>query len=75
LSLGVLEQFCKQQYKNAIYLGDKNNYYINYLDTILDIYPNAKYLAIIKEGRDIASSYKNLSNIGISFARTKVIKL
>ncbi|WP_026934161.1 sulfotransferase family protein [Christiangramia echinicola] len=63
LSFCVLQQFCSQQNKNAIYLGDKNNYYIHHLDIIREIYPTAKYLAIVRDGRDVACSYKNLKNL------------
>lgn len=61
LSLSVLQQFCDQQNKNAIYLGDKNNYYIHHLDVIKQIFPLAKYIAIIRDGRDVACSYKNIN--------------
>lgn len=63
LSLLVLQQFCEQQNKQAIYLGDKNNYYIHHLDVIYKIYPSAKYIAIIRDGRDVACSYKNISKL------------
>lgn len=48
--------------KSVKYLGDKNNYYIDYLDEILEIFPNAKFLFLIRDGRDVATSYVTINN-------------
>ncbi|MBL4586795.1 MAG: sulfotransferase [Flavobacteriales bacterium] len=42
--------------------GDKNNYYIHHIPLIKDIYPNARFIHITRDGRDVASSYLELSN-------------
>lgn len=44
-------------------LGDKNNYYTNHTKEILTIYPNAKFIHIIRDPRDVARSYKNIKNL------------
>lgn len=41
--------------------GDKNNFYIQHVPDILSLYPNAKFIMIIRDGRDVASSYLKLS--------------
>lgn len=41
--------------------GDKNNYYINHLDRLQALYPDAKFLFLIRDPRDIFCSYKALS--------------
>lgn len=40
--------------------GDKNNYYLNHIDLLATMYPNAKFIHIIRDGRSIAVSYKEL---------------
>ena len=51
----------KQGKHNAL-IGDKNNFFINHLDTLNNISPNAKYIHIIRDGRDVACSYRELMN-------------
>jgi len=43
--------------------GDKNNYYIHYLDLINDYFPDAKFIHIIRDGRDVACSYFDLNKL------------
>ena len=43
--------------KKDFIIGDKNNYYISHTETINTIYPNAKYVHLIRDGRDVACSY------------------
>jgi Sulfotransferase family len=50
--------------------GDKNNYYLHHIDTINEMYPSARFIHIIRDGRDIACSYRSLqgSNIESKYA-------
>lgn len=41
--------------------GDKNNFHIRCLDTLNAIFPDALFIHIIRDGRDVACSYRNLS--------------
>ena len=41
--------------------GDKNNFYLNYIEKINRIFPDAVFLHIIRDGRDVACSYRDLS--------------
>jgi hypothetical protein len=59
----VYLQFMLQTKINASILGDKNNYYIKHLDILNSIFPNASYLFIVRDGRDIACSYRGLHKI------------
>lgn len=43
--------------------GDKNNYYIDYLNELNKIYPNAKYINLTRNPKDICVSYLNLQKI------------
>lgn len=44
-------------------VADKNNYYINHIDDLPKIWPTAKYIHIIRDGRDVACSYKDIKKI------------
>ena len=53
----VIHQYGVQQGKGAsLVLGDKNNYYIDHLDLLHQIYPDAKYLIIVRDCRDVVCS-------------------
>lgn len=46
--------------------GDKNNFYIQHIPEILSLYPKARIILIIRDGRDVASSYLKLAKKNIS---------
>lgn len=48
---------------NKLIIGDKNNYYINHLEDLSLIFPNAKYIHLVRDGRDVACSYKNINKL------------
>lgn len=48
---------------NKLIIGDKNNYYINHLEELSLIFPNAKYIHLVRDGRDVACSYKNINKL------------
>jgi len=41
--------------------GDKNNFYIQHVPDIRKIFPNARFVLIIRDGRDVATSYIKLT--------------
>lgn len=41
--------------------GDKNNFYLHHIPTIYTMYPSAKFVHIVRDGRDVACSYQALS--------------
>lgn len=43
--------------------GDKNNYYIHHLDTISEIYPNAKYIWLKRNPKDVCASYLKVNEL------------
>ncbi|MEP7169701.1 MAG: sulfotransferase, partial [Bacteroidota bacterium] len=43
--------------------GDKNNYYIQKYGKLHSIFPDAKFILIIRDGRDVACSYKNVNRL------------
>lgn len=63
LCLEVLKQFAKQQEKQPLFFGDKNNYYLSHLELLNKLFPKARYILIVRDGRDVTCSYKNLKDI------------
>jgi Sulfotransferase family len=55
--------FSLHQNKKIKYWGDKNNYYIHKLPLMKKLYPSAKFIFIIRDGRDVAVSYRNVEQI------------
>ncbi len=63
LSSLVIFQYGIQNNKTASILGDKNNYYIHHLERINTIYPEAKYLVIVRDCRDVVCSYLKVNSL------------
>lgn len=61
----VIYQYGLQINKEPRILGDKNNYYLDHLDLLDEMFPNAYYIAIIRDGRDVACSYLELNKLSI----------
>lgn len=40
--------------------GDKNNFHVDHLEELLCLYGNARFLHIIRDGRDVACSYREV---------------
>ncbi|MCB0283070.1 MAG: sulfotransferase [Calditrichae bacterium] len=40
--------------------GDKNNFYLKYVDQIKELFPGAYFIHIVRDGRDIACSYRKI---------------
>lgn len=53
----------KSQNKSIQFWGDKNNYYIDHLETLLEIYPQAKFLYLERNPKDVCASYLNLKKL------------
>lgn len=59
----VIKRYANQQQKKPFYLGDKNNYYLKHLSLISELFPDARFVSIVRDGRDIACSYRKLQNL------------
>jgi hypothetical protein len=51
--------------KTFLRWGDKNNHYLRHIDTIREMYPPARFIHIIRDGRDVACSYMDLHRSNI----------
>jgi hypothetical protein len=66
LSSLVYTAYSLSRNKDISIWGDKNNYYIAHLKELAEIYPDAYYIHIIRDGRDVACSYIDLANLDSS---------
>jgi hypothetical protein len=55
--------FAEQKGKKPTIIADKNNYYIHHLNDLNEIWPSAKYILVIRDGRDVACSYLNIEKL------------
>ena len=46
--------------------GDKNNFYVDHIDEINKLFKSCKISHVLRDGRDVASSYKKISKKEIS---------
>ena len=46
--------------KNFDIWGDKNNFYLNHLNELLNLYNDARFLHLVRDGRDVACSYREV---------------
>ncbi|WP_394145877.1 sulfotransferase family protein [Vibrio atypicus] len=46
--------------KSFTIMGDKNNFFLSEVDLINEIYPKAKFIHIVRDGRSVAVSYQDL---------------
>jgi hypothetical protein len=62
----VYKFYAVKHLKNdTIYWGDKNSLWVDKLGTILEHFPNALFIHLIRDGRDVACSYKTLKSMRI----------
>lgn len=59
----VIKAYSLEKKKNTLYLGDKNNYYTEHLGFLTNLYPEAKFVTIIRDVRDVVCSYIDVNNI------------
>lgn len=49
--------------KSPYVIVDKNNYYIHHLNDLISIWPDAKFIFLIRDGRDVACSYLDIEKL------------
>lgn len=57
----VYEYYSLQKTGRMLRWGDKNNFHIQHLPAIFELYPRVQLLFIIRDGRDVACSYLDLA--------------
>ena len=43
--------------------GDKNNFFLKRIDLLNSLFPSAKFIHLVRDGRDVACSYRGLSKV------------
>ena len=61
--MGVYRLFAAREGKMGAILGDKNNYYLSHVAALKAMYPDARFLHIVRDGRDVACSYREVMTI------------
>lgn len=49
--------------ENIRVIADKNNYYINHIPELKNIWPDALFIHLIRDGRDVACSYLDVNKL------------
>ena len=56
----IYRLFASHEGKPDAIWGDKNNYYLAHIANIKELYPWARFLHIVRDGRDVACSYREV---------------
>lgn len=65
LALSVYRYWAEINHKHPSVIVDKNNYYIRHLRDLNQIWPDARYIYIIRDGRDVACSYLDIGTMDL----------
>lgn len=63
LCASICEVYASKLNKQAERWGDKNNFHVNHIWDLDEIYPNAKFLHTVRDGRDVACSYREVMSL------------
>ena len=63
LCLIVYLEYARIRKSEPEVIVDKNNYYIHHLDVLEKIWPDALYIHLIRDGRDVACSYLDVKEL------------
>lgn len=63
LSTCVYKSYGLQRGKVPEVIIDKNNYYIHHLEDLNSIWPDAYYIFLLRDGRDVACSYMDIRKL------------
>lgn len=64
----IYRLFMKQYQSNKNRWGDKNNFFLHHIDTIDELFPDALFIHLVRDGRDVACSYRDLKNMKGEYA-------
>lgn len=68
LAAGVYECYASVHQGGKPRWGDKNNFYLSHIATIASLFPGAVFLHIVRDGRDVACSYRSLAAVQGKYA-------
>ncbi|MFW5793380.1 MAG: sulfotransferase family protein [Bacteroidota bacterium] len=61
--IGCVYLAYKSQSDNIRVIADKNNYFISHIPELKSIWPDAKFIHLIRDGRDVACSYIDVDKL------------
>jgi hypothetical protein len=64
----IYKLYMKEYSPESSRWGDKNNFFLHHVDTIDKIFPDALFIHIVRDGRDVACSYRDLKNMKGKYA-------
>lgn len=67
----VYKFYGQKSKKDVLFWGDKNNYYINHLNDLNEIFPNSKYIHLIRNPKDVLVSYLKVNELDQSKYKPK----
>lgn len=56
----VHSTYAEANSRTVDFWGDKNNFHVNHLDFLNALFPNAYFIHIVRDGRDVACSYREV---------------
>jgi hypothetical protein len=62
LASSIYEAYGTSFKPSALRWGDKNNYYLQHILDLDAIFPKAQFIHIVRDGRDVACSYKDMQH-------------
>jgi hypothetical protein len=60
----IYRLFCHRVGKASAMWGDKNNFYLTHIGLLRNIFPQARFVHIVRDGRDVACSYREVMAMG-----------
>lgn len=58
---GIYRHYAAVHGKPAARWGDKNNFYLSHIPEIRALFPGAQFVHIVRDGRDVACSYRQIN--------------
>lgn len=65
---GVYEWYAAENHPGKRRWGDKNNVYLRHIPLLGRLFPKARFVHIVRDGRDVACSYRDLSEVDGPYA-------
>jgi hypothetical protein len=60
----VYQAYALAQGRQVAVWGDKNNFHVQHMPELAALYPEARFLHIVRDGRDVACSYREVMQAG-----------
>jgi len=59
----IYQEYIRQKFPGKVRWGDKTTWYLDYLPMINLYYPDAQFIHLIRDGRDVAASFKAVPHL------------